>query len=158
MHTEIDLDEKLVGGCQCGALRYEITEAPQLTYTCHCIACQRLTSSAFSMAVVVASEAFRLIKGEPRSIQRTAESGRLLTRWVCSECGSWISGAPQPGSMVRVRAGTLDDTSGLRPKMHFWTKSAQPWVVLTDDAEKFETQPANLESFFSTFTGDKNAP
>ena len=24
------------GGCQCGKIRYEITEAPQLVYTCHC--------------------------------------------------------------------------------------------------------------------------
>src|SRR5438132_8788383 len=35
------------GGCLCGKSRYEITEAPQLVYTCHCIDCQRITSSAF---------------------------------------------------------------------------------------------------------------
>ena len=40
------------GGCQCGALRYEVTQAPQLVYTCHCTDCQRITSSAFSMALV----------------------------------------------------------------------------------------------------------
>ena len=42
------------GGCQCGAIRYEISEAPQLVYTCHCTDCQRLTSSAFSLGMVVA--------------------------------------------------------------------------------------------------------
>ena len=31
------------GGLQCGKIRYEITEAPQLIYTCHCTDCQRLT-------------------------------------------------------------------------------------------------------------------
>jgi len=41
------------GGCHCGAIRYEITEEPQSVYTCHCTDCQRLTSSAFSMGVVV---------------------------------------------------------------------------------------------------------
>ena len=61
----------LTGGCQCGTLRYEITEAPRLTYACHCTDCQRMTSSAFSMAIVVSEIAFRLTKGEPRSIQRT---------------------------------------------------------------------------------------
>jgi len=30
------------GGCQWGAIRYEITEAPQLIYKCHCVDCQRL--------------------------------------------------------------------------------------------------------------------
>ncbi len=46
------------GGCQCGKVRYEITQAPQSVYTCHCTACQRLTSSAFSMGLVVAEAAF----------------------------------------------------------------------------------------------------
>ena len=27
------------GGCQCGKIRYEITEEPQLVYTCHCLDC-----------------------------------------------------------------------------------------------------------------------
>src|SRR5882762_6066129 len=48
------------GGCQCGKIRYELTEAPQLVYTCHCTDCQRLTSSAFSLGIVVAEAGFRL--------------------------------------------------------------------------------------------------
>jgi hypothetical protein len=53
------------GGCLCGAIRYEITEAPQMVYTCHCMDCQRLTSSAFSMAILVSDAAFRLMGIEP---------------------------------------------------------------------------------------------
>ena len=30
------------GGCQCGKIRYAITEEPALVYTCHCTDCQRL--------------------------------------------------------------------------------------------------------------------
>ena len=48
------------GGCQCGKIRYEITEAPTLVYTCHCRDCQRLTSSAFSLGIVVTEAGFRL--------------------------------------------------------------------------------------------------
>jgi Glutathione-dependent formaldehyde-activating enzyme len=70
------------GGCQCGKFRYEISEAPQLVYTCHCTDCQRLTSSAFSMGVVVAETGFRLSGIEPRRLQRTADSGRVTTRHV----------------------------------------------------------------------------
>ena len=133
------------GGCQCGAIRFEITGAPHMVYTCHCTDCQRLTSSAFSMAVVLGTEAFHLTKGEPRALQRIADSGRLTTRWVCPECGSWICGAPNPARpTIRVRAGTLDDTSWLRPTMHFWTRSAQPWIVLAADSQRFETQPENF--------------
>jgi hypothetical protein len=139
------------GGCQCGTLRYEISETPQLIYTCHCTDCQRMTSSAFSMAVVVADGAFRLTRGEPRLLPRAADSGRMTTRWVCPECGSWISGAPRPGSTIRVvRAGTLDDTSWLRPTVHFWTRSAQPWIALPEGSRSFETQPEDMGGFLSS--------
>jgi len=145
----------LTGGCQCGALRYEITEVPRLTYACHCTDCQRMTSSAFSMAIVVSEIGFRLTKGEPRSIQRTADSGHVTTRWVCPDCGSWICGAPRassatPGAVRAVRAGTLDDTSWLRPMPHFWTRSKQPWVALPKSSRRFETQPADLVGFFAS--------
>jgi hypothetical protein len=56
------------GGCQCGKVRYKISEAPQLVYTCHCTDCQRFTSSAFSMGIVVpggAALARRSNKGAP---------------------------------------------------------------------------------------------
>lgn len=134
------------GGCQCGALRYEISESPILTYTCHCTECQRLTGSAFGMAVIVPADAFHLSGPEPRRLHRIADSGRTATRLVCPECGTWICGEPRPGTWqprdVRaVRAGSLDDTSWLRPTIHFWTRSAQPWVVLPDGAEVFATQP-----------------
>jgi hypothetical protein len=138
------------GGCRCGALRYEITQAPHLTYTCHCTDCQRMTSSAFSMAVVVADEAFRLTKGEPRPLQRATDSGRIATLWFCPECASWICRAPRTSSTIRVRAGTLDDTSWLRPTVHFWTRSKQPWIVLPEGGRSFETQPDDLMGFFSS--------
>ena len=128
------------GGCQCGKIRYEFSEEPQLVYTCHCIDCQRLTSSAFSMGIVVSNKAFRLMGMEPRQLQRNADSGRVNTRLVCPDCGSWICGAPRDG-IVRVRAGTLDDTSWLRPTRHIWTRSKQPWIALPEGDEVFEAQP-----------------
>ena len=49
----------------------------------------------------------------------------------------------EPGTFVFVRAGTLDDTSWLRPTVHFWTRSAQPWLALPEGDTRFQTQPAN---------------
>ena len=130
------------GGCLCGKLRYEIAEAPRLVYTCHCVDCQRLTSSAFSMAIVVADGAFRIMGIEPRPIESTADSGRTKIRWVCPECGCWVFSTARPDNgLRRVRSGTLDDTSWLRPTVHFWTRSKQPWLTLPEGDQVFETQP-----------------
>ena len=38
-------------------------------------------------------------------------------------------GLPSAIAFRGVRAGTLDDTSCLRATAHFWTRSAQPWVL-----------------------------
>jgi hypothetical protein len=129
------------GGCQCGKVRYEITEEPQLVYTCHCRDCQRLTSSAFSLGIVVPEKGFRLTGPEPRQLQRTAASGRVNIRQVCPDCGSWICGTPREG-VVRVRGGTLDDTSWLQPTRHIWALRKQPWVRFSEGDEVFEGQPA----------------
>jgi hypothetical protein len=116
-----------VGGCLCGTVRYEVTEAPRLVYTCHCTDCQDLTSSAFSVAIAVAG--FRLTGGEPRPLEAIADSGRTKIRWVCPQCGCWLFSTGKPGDgLIRVQAGTLDDTSWPRPTKHFWLRSKQPWI------------------------------
>ena len=136
----------LTGGCQCGAIRYEIAQPPITIYTCHCTDCQRFTSSAFSIGIVVPDDAFRLSGKETRIVESIADSGRTKRRRVCPDCCTWICGNPSKGSelpgMIRViRGGTLDDTSWLRPTVHFWTRSAQPWVMLPDGGRRYATQP-----------------
>ena len=82
------------GGCLCGKIRYEISEAPRLVYTCHCTECQHLTSSAFSIALAVAG--FRLTADEPQPFESVADSGRVKIRWVCPVCGCWLFSTGNP--------------------------------------------------------------
>jgi hypothetical protein len=65
---------------------------------------------------------------------------RLNTRFVCPDCACWIYSLPRDG-VVRVRAGTLYDTSWLRPTRHIWTRSKQPWVIFAEGDETFEGKP-----------------
>lgn len=58
----------------------------------------------------------------------------------CGKCRYEITAAARPAGR-RVRAGALDDTSWLRPTLHFWTRSKQPWVTLPEGGQIFETQP-----------------
>jgi hypothetical protein len=127
----------LTGGCQCGQIRYEITEQPSLVYACHCSDCQRITSSAFSLGGRCR---------RPLSVSLLVNRGRFnasLTA-VGSTLGSYAlivraGCTSQPrGGVVRVRAGRLDDTSWLRPTRHIWTSSKQPWVAFAEVDELFE--------------------
>ena len=137
------------------ALGYEITRAPILVYTCHCTTCQRLTGSALSMAVLVTDDAFQLFGAEPRPLHHIADSGRPNTRWICPECSTWICSGPKPDSgspdtLRAVRAGTLNDTSWLRPTVHFWTRSKQPWITLPEGGRCFETQATDWAEVLSS--------
>ena len=59
----------LSGGCQCGALRYEIRQAPLMAYNCHCTNCQRIGGGAFSTPITVLEDAFVFTQGEPRTFE-----------------------------------------------------------------------------------------
>ena len=40
--------------------------------------------------------------------------------------------------VLAVLGGTLDDTSWLRPTIHVWMRSAQPWVILPAGSMVYE--------------------
>jgi hypothetical protein len=110
-------------------LRFEIHQAPRFVYARHCLDCLRTTSSAFSLAIVVPDATLFLWGAESRLILRATDSGRVANLWVCADCGSWIYFGPTPGDAPiginrNVRSGTLDDTSWLRPMIHFYVKPA----------------------------------
>jgi len=56
----------MTGGCQCGAIRYEIASLPLLLYTCNCTDCQRQSGSAFALNMPVKFSDFRILQGEPK--------------------------------------------------------------------------------------------
>jgi hypothetical protein len=58
------------GGCQCGAIRYEITGSPVAVYACHCTECQKQSGSAFAMGAVIPQEHFRITEGKPKKFAR----------------------------------------------------------------------------------------
>lgn len=131
-----------IGGCACGAVRYEITGEPRVLVACHCSECQKQTGSAFGMTLVVRREEFALTQGETRSFTRIADSGNEVLCIFCPDCGARIYN--QPAALTKtlnVKPGTLDDTSGLAPAMHVWTSSKQPWVEIPEGAKQFEKNP-----------------
>jgi len=123
------------GGCQCGHIRYELSDAPLGLAVCHCKACQKQSGSAFGMSLAVGEGAFRLRSGTLKSFQVVCDSGRIKTCAFCPECGTRIFHQTENG--MSVKAGTLDDTSSLSPDSHYWTTTKQPWVSVPEDVAQF---------------------
>jgi hypothetical protein len=138
------------GGCQCGAVRYEIRAEPLTLYCCHCTECQRQSSSAFGMSMPVRSDAVVITKGQPKEWRRRSDSGREVLCRFCAECGTRLFHNPTRNLKVtNVKPGTLDDTSWLRPIGHLWTRSAQPWIVFGEDHLDYESQPEDFTELFA---------
>jgi hypothetical protein len=136
----------LTGGCPCGAIRYEITAHPLLLYACHCTNCQRQSGSAFAMNMPVATSAFRIVRGELKGWRRLSPSGVETISWFCADCAGRVHGSrTSRAESVNVRAGSLDDTSWLRPAAHMFVRSAQPWLQLPR-ADCFDEAPPDFKA------------
>jgi hypothetical protein len=133
----------LTGGCLCGAIRYAITAPVASLRACHCTHCQKNTGTGASVNAVVAGPAFSITQGAPKRFTTKADSGRTLFRYFCGDCGSplYAHREASPERIV-VKAGTLDDTSGLKIASHIWTRSARPWSYIDPAAEQVPGNPA----------------
>ena len=121
------------GGCQCGAIRYRCTAPPFVQYTCHCRACQRLTSSAFATAIQVPAEAFSVESGNAAIRERVADSGNTLATAFCPSCGSALYSINSARPRLRsIYVGTLDSAADVEVSAHIWTKWRLPWVLIPE--------------------------
>lgn len=134
----------ITGGCVCGAVRYECTAEPMLTFKCHCTDCQRVTGSAFVAGLLVPKSAFRLTRGELRYHFTPSLAGGQHKRGYCEQCGSRITGGEndqRPAGFIGITAGSLDDPSWFRPQMDLFTEDALPWDLMDPAIPKFKQYP-----------------
>jgi hypothetical protein len=133
----------IAGGCLCGAIRYTISAPVTALRACHCVNCQRASGTGGTVNAVVPTDSFRITKGETKKYDDSATaSGRTLSRHFCGNCGSPIYSHrnPNPGFVV-VRAGSLDDSSGMKIATHIWCSTARAWDHIDPSTEQ---HPANM--------------
>lgn len=142
----------LPGGCQCGALRYELTAPPLMIYNCHCTNCQKAGGGPFSTSATVMEAAFAFTAGTPRRIEWTSDAGNKRYGLFCGDCGSRIAnGQVDAPGILSLRSGTLDDTSWIEPVGDIWTRSAQAWALPASDRLRTEQQPGDYGPFVEKF-------
>ena len=120
---------KIDGHCHCGEIAFEADVDPGGLTICHCTDCQMLTGSAFRSNIRVASDQFKLVRGEPRGYIKTAESGNRRRHAFCGTCGTPIyATAVEKPSSYSLRLGTITQRAAFTPKRQIWRQSALPWV------------------------------
>ncbi|HEY7196808.1 MAG TPA: GFA family protein [Gaiellaceae bacterium] len=128
----------MTGGCACGAVRYRLLSGPLFTHCCHCLNCQRQTGSAFVINLLVESDRVELLAGNPVPVDVPRDDGSTQRIYRCPACQVAVfSEYTRPGIWF-VRGGTLDDSRGVGPDVHIYTRSKVDWVELPDSVPAFD--------------------
>jgi hypothetical protein len=131
----------LAGGCQCGAVRFVVTEPPHTVYVCHCRKCRKQSASAFGISVIVSHAALRVTDGAPAHWSCTADSGCVYDSAFCPTCGTRLWHAGEGNATISVKGGALDEPPGLEDAVHIWVVRKLPGVVIPDGARQFRQEP-----------------
>ena len=126
------------GGCECGAVRYRMTDDPIFVNCCHCRQCQKITGSAFAINGMIEADRLEIVEGEDK-LSRRAAQGR------CDSCNTALWGThPMFGDGIKfVRLGTLDEAERIAPDAHFFIRSKHSWVTIPNGVRTFETLPGS---------------
>lgn len=132
----------LTGGCACGAIRYEISADPMFSGNCYCRDCQRSSGAPMASVIGVPKAAVKILKGEARYHDLTADNGKKISRGFCAMCGSPLFSRfeAMPDAMG-IRTVSLDDPSQVKPAMNIYMSSALPWAPVAENLPKFPKMP-----------------
>ncbi|MEZ5871006.1 MAG: GFA family protein [Nitratireductor sp.] len=145
------------GSCQCGQVRYTITEMPLTLYACHCSECQKQSSSAFGLSLRTRASAVS-ISGELADWSRPTALGSAMLAQFCPRCGSRMFhqraqyAASPGGATINIKGGTLDCIGELEPVGHIWLKSRQKGTAIPHGLLEYDGQPENYDALMEAWS------
>lgn len=113
------------GGCRCDRVRIRVTQPPLMSAACHCRGCQRMTSSAFSLTLMLPAAGLLVVEGEPVvGGIRGPDAGHMF----CDFCKTWVFTRIEAYGLVNLRATMLDSAGWFVPYMETFTSVQLPWA------------------------------
>lgn len=133
---------KYEGRCLCGRVSFASDADPVFQFNCHCRDCQKSTGCGYAPVMFFARGALKLW-GEMTYHTNTGGSGHMIARGFCSHCGAQMVGdADIAGTLLSVRAGTLDKPHLYTPKADVFVSQAAAWDAMDPQLPKFDRWPA----------------
>lgn len=131
----------LSGTCLCGGAHIHAEGDIVAAADCYCEHCRKSSGTSHCTHVALPDTAFT-VEGNVSSFAHPAESGNIVTRSFCPQCGSalYSTNSAMPG-MVFLRASCLDDLEAVAPNISVYTSRAPSWARLIPNAPQFETMP-----------------
>ncbi len=128
------------GRCLCGSVTFRIDGELDPIQVCHCQQCRRAQGGPFATNIPVAAESFSLLTG--KDTLKGFESSPGKTRYFCANCGSPVFSARESlPSVVRVRAGLIDQPLNAPLSWHAHVGTKSNWWPIADDLPQFVAAP-----------------
>jgi hypothetical protein len=130
--------EGRTGGCQCGAVRYEVRGEPVMVALCHCTMCRRAHAAPVVAWAMYEESQLRFTKGTPAQYASSKEA----RRGFCAACGTQLSFTASyiPG-LIDVTVGSLDRPDSVAPTFHYWDAERLPWMTHADGLAVYDGFP-----------------
>lgn len=126
----------ILGGCFCGAVRYEVEGGLAAARACHCSRCRKAFSGASSAyAEVPSTSAFRWLQGA--EMLRSYETAPGWGMGFCGVCGSTLCGL-HDGQVHGLTLGCVDGDPGVELTQHIFVGSKAPWDHIGGDAPQYD--------------------
>jgi len=136
-----DIKYPIKGSCQCGGVTYELLEPPKMIAACHCKACQKLSTSAFSITAIVDANSVRF-NGPMKDWSRPTDSGKISAAKFCPTCGNRLYHFdPKEPNKLKLKPSNLSDTRIIKPAIHIWVSEKQDWYQIPEGVETCDKQP-----------------
>jgi hypothetical protein len=131
------------GGCQCGAVRFEVRGRLGRASICHCRMCQKAFGNAF--APLITAKGLVWTRGEPKRFRSSSK----VVRGFCTDCGTPLTYEPD-GYSPEVAICAFDDPSAIRPTIQVGLEGKLAWCdEIASMPGRAPEEEAKVAPFFS---------
>ncbi len=135
------MSKGFTGGCLCGSVTWHSEADPVIVAHCHCVDCRKSSGTGHCTHIAVPASAFS-VQGEVKFYDRPADSGNMVSRGFCPNCGSALfsknSAMPE---IAFPRASSLDDPECVTPQMVVYSSRAPSWDHMDPTLPSFAEVP-----------------
>ncbi len=127
------------GSCFCGAVKVEVSGAPEAMGYCHCSSCRSWSGGPVNAFSLWKPAAVRVTSGAEHIA--TFQKTKFSQRQYCGKCGGHLLTNHPPIGLVDVFAATLP-TMAFKPAVH--VNYAESVLRMRDGLPKLKDFPAEL--------------
>ena len=129
----------ILGGCHCGAVRYEVEGELMTHVLCHCRDCQKSAGAPLVGWTMYKQDAVKVTSGTPK-IYQSSEHGR---RHFCNDCGTglfYTNAQILPG-IIDIQSATYDNPNIVPAQVHFQVAERIEWMEHAHGLPEFQRYP-----------------